>query len=81
MKNYIQLIEDIKNKVDNIIISSKEDLESYRVEYLGANGVLKQTNHIIKEVPAEYRREIGSKLNELKIYLETFYEKNMRIIL
>jgi phenylalanyl-tRNA synthetase alpha chain len=81
MENYIQLIEDIKNKVDNIVISSLEDLESYRVEYLGANGVLKETFSVLKQVPVEYRREYGSKLNELKIYLETFYEKNMRIIL
>jgi len=77
MENYIQLIEDIKNKVDNIVISSKEDLESYRVEYLGANGVLKQTSIVLKQVPISYRKEIGSKLNELKIHLETFYEKNL----
>ncbi len=78
MENYIQLIEDIKNKVNSIVISSKEDLESYRVEYLGTNGIFKQTFQSLKQVPVEYRKECGSKLNELKIHLETFYEENMK---
>ena len=73
MENYIKLIEGIKLSINNTIISSKDQLEEYRKQYLGANGILKQTFQELKQVPAEKRKECGSKLNELKIHLETFF--------
>lgn len=78
MENYIKLIEGIKLSINNTIISSKDELEEYRKQYLGANGILKQTFQELKQVPVEKRKEAGELLRGLKECAENYYEKNMR---
>lgn len=78
MKNYIETIEKYKVQIENYIISSKDQLEEYRKQYLGANGILKQTFQELKQVPVEKRKEAGELLRGLKECAESYYEKNMR---
>lgn len=78
MKNYIETIEKYKVQIENYIISSKDELEEYRKQYLGANGILKQTFQELKQVPVEKRKEAGELLRGLKECAENYYEKNMR---
>jgi len=46
--------------------SGKEDLEAYRLQYLGKKGVLTDLFAVMKEVPAEQRKEFGQLVNKLK---------------
>jgi phenylalanyl-tRNA synthetase alpha chain len=78
MENYKSIIEQHKVQIGNYIISSKDQLEEYRKQYLGANGILKQTFQELKQVPAEKRKEAGELLRSLKDCAENKYEKNMR---
>jgi phenylalanyl-tRNA synthetase alpha chain len=44
----------------------KEELEAYRLQYLGKKGVLTDLFAMMKEVPAEQRKEFGQLVNKLK---------------
>lgn len=44
----------------------KEELEAYRLQYLGKKGVLTDLFAMMKEVPAEQRKEFGQLVNQLK---------------
>jgi phenylalanyl-tRNA synthetase alpha chain len=46
--------------------SGKEELEAYRLQYLGKKGVLTDLFAVMKEVPAEQRKEFGQLVNKLK---------------
>jgi phenylalanyl-tRNA synthetase alpha chain len=46
--------------------NGKEELEAYRLQYLGKKGVLTDFFAMMKEVPAEQRKEFGQLVNKLK---------------
>ena len=46
--------------------NGKEELEAYRLQYLGKKGVLADLFAMMKEVPAEQRKEFGQLVNKLK---------------
>ncbi len=64
-----ELTEDLK-KVKNI-----DDLENLKVKYIGKNGSISQLNQLIKDVPKEEKREFGMRVNDIKNYFNTEYEK------
>ena len=45
---------------------SEEDLNSFRIEYLGKKGVLNSLFSSFKEVPVEQKKEFGLSINNLK---------------
>jgi phenylalanyl-tRNA synthetase alpha chain len=45
---------------------NNEDLESFRIRFLGKKGILNQLFSEFKTVPDEQRKEIGLRINELK---------------
>lgn len=57
-----QLIEDL----DRAKASSKEDVERFRIKFLGSKGVFKSLFNEFKEVSSEEKRQFGKQLNELK---------------
>ena len=63
----IKKINEIAAKIDALTPNNKEDLELFRIEYLGKNGVLNKLFDEFKVVPGLKKKEIGRALNELKI--------------
>jgi len=47
-------------------IDSADQLEAFRVKYLGAKGLLKQASDQIKQIPADQKRAYGQALNQAK---------------
>ena len=62
----IKKINEIAAKIDALTPNNKEDLELFRIEYLGKNGVLNKLFDEFKVVPGPEKKEIGKSLNELK---------------
>lgn len=59
-------LEESKSFVaDNI-----EEIEAFRIKYLGKKGIINDLFAAFKNVPRENKKEIGQKLNELKISLQ-----------
>jgi len=59
IKEHIAKIEDFKAK-------TKEELEQFRIQYLGKKGLLNDFFAAFKEVPNEEKKAFGQVINELK---------------
>ena len=62
----IKKINEIAAKIDALTPNNKEDLELFRIEYLGKHGVLNKLFDEFKVVPGPEKKEVGKSLNELK---------------
>lgn len=63
------MIEEIKSKlalVKQFEANSEQELESFRLEFLGKKGLLNSYFAAFKEVPAEDKKQFGQVVNELK---------------
>jgi phenylalanyl-tRNA synthetase alpha chain len=59
-------IVSIREEISNINISSPDELEQFRIKYLGSKGLIKSLFGDLKAVPNEQKREIGQLLNDLR---------------
>jgi phenylalanyl-tRNA synthetase alpha chain len=54
-------------------ISSAQELESYRIRFLGSKNVLKDIFAQIKNIPADRKKEFGQLVNQVKVTAEERY--------
>lgn len=59
-------INEIIAKVKSFNSENPEELEQFRIKYLGRKGIIKSLYGQFKDVPKEDKKEIGQLLNELK---------------
>ncbi len=75
MKNKIA---ELLNEIEQIEISTKDHLESYRIKYLSKKGLIPSLFNDFRNVAAEERKEMGVLLNDLKnkaqAVLDTFQD-------
>lgn len=62
----IEKIEQLISEVKQLQASSAEELESLRLKYLSKKGAINDLMADFRNVPAEHKREVGQRLNELK---------------
>lgn len=74
MDAILQQIENYKKEIDALAVSSPQQLEEYRIKFLGTKGIVKGLFGEMKNVPAESRKEFGLVLNEFKQFAESKYE-------
>jgi phenylalanyl-tRNA synthetase alpha chain len=60
-------INSLKSKIDSYKGQTQEELESFRIEYLGRKGELKSLYEDLKTVPNESKKIVGQAINELKV--------------
>lgn len=65
-------IEQLKNQVQEAVQSVRDNqqLEQFRIRFLGGSGELKKLMARLKEIPNEQKREFGKHANDLKIWVE-----------
>lgn len=63
-------IEHVEREISGIVLSTKQEAEAFKIQYLGSKGVLKSLYQEFKTIGAEEKKEIGQRLNELKQRLE-----------
>jgi phenylalanyl-tRNA synthetase alpha chain len=68
-------ISEIKVEIDQFEINSSEQLEYFRIKYLGSKGSTKELFSELKNVPNEQKKEIGQLLNNLRLEAETKFEE------
>ena len=54
----------------SFVADSLDEIESFRIKYLGKKGIVNDLFAEFKNVPRENKKEVGQKLNELKISLQ-----------
>ena len=63
-------IQEIHQQVDAFVIENKDQLEAFRIAYVGRKSVIGELFDGLKNVAAEQRREIGQQLNGLKDFAQ-----------
>ncbi|MGM0503757.1 MAG: phenylalanine--tRNA ligase subunit alpha [Bacteroidota bacterium] len=66
----IEKINKYLEESKSFVAESLEDIESFRIKYLGKKGIINDLFAEFKNVPRENKKEVGQKLNELKISLQ-----------
>ena len=74
MEELLQQIEAYRSEIENIQISNPQELEEYRIKFLGTKGIVKSLFGEMKSVPADKKKEFGLVLNDFKLLAETKYE-------
>ena len=59
-------IESIKKEIASFSSSDYNDIEQFRIHYLGKNGVISKLFDEFKQIPPEQKKLIGKPLNSLK---------------
>lgn len=62
----IDKIDQLLKQVEAATPVTEEEIEQFRIEYLGRKGILKALAAEFKEVPNEQKRDVGQALNALK---------------
>jgi phenylalanyl-tRNA synthetase alpha chain len=75
MDELLQKIEAYKSEIKASVVGSKDDLESFRIKYLGTKGLVKSIMGEMKNVAADNKKEAGQLLNEFKIFVEEKFEE------
>jgi phenylalanyl-tRNA synthetase alpha chain len=70
----LDTINQIKQEIQQISITSLKDLEAYRLKFLSKNGLISQLFTDFKNVPAEQKKIVGQQLNILKEEASAIYE-------
>ena len=73
------MIDKIKNHINElktISIQSVEDLEKFRLKFLGKKGLLTIFFSELRKIPQEQKKEYGKTLNEFKLAIKEKYDKS-----
>lgn len=74
MEQLQQQIHNLKQEVTKYEVTNAEQLEAFRIQFLGTKGQVKALMGEMKNVPAELRKEVGQWLNECKMFVEQHFE-------
>lgn len=71
-------VENVKAEMAGFITEDKDKAETFRIKFIGSNGLVRSLLGEMKNVPPEEKREMGKILNELKLFAENKYEELKR---
>lgn len=74
MDQLLQQIKNYKKEIEAYEISNPQQVEEYRIKFLGTKGIVKSVFGEMKNVPPEKRKEFGLVLNDFKQFAELKYE-------
>ena len=74
MDEILQQIERYRKEIETFPIENPEQLEQYRIKFLGTKGMVKSLFGEMKNVPVDKKKEFGQVLNEFKQFAEQKYE-------
>ncbi|MEP6713529.1 MAG: phenylalanine--tRNA ligase subunit alpha, partial [Ferruginibacter sp.] len=74
MDNLIAQVEDYKKEMTAATAVTKDELETFRIKYLGTKGLVKTIMGEMKNVAPDKKREAGQLLNEFKLFAEEKFE-------
>ncbi|MBY5959457.1 phenylalanine--tRNA ligase subunit alpha [Membranicola marinus] len=70
----IAQLKAYKLEIDQAEPASTDELEQFRIRFLGSKNVLKPLFSEIKNIPADQRREFGQQINAIKLLAEERYD-------
>lgn len=70
----LEKLEEVKSKIEEALITSADEREKFRLEFLSKKGMVQALVAMFREVPNDQKREYGQKLNELKQMAEARFK-------
>jgi phenylalanyl-tRNA synthetase alpha chain len=74
MEEILQQLEQYRKEVEAFPLTTPQQLEEYRIKFLGTKGIVKSLFGEMRNVPADQKKEFGQVLNEFKQLAEGKYE-------
>ncbi|OLY94073.1 phenylalanyl-tRNA synthetase, alpha subunit [Cnuella takakiae] len=74
MDQIVQQIAAYRQEIESLEIGSPQQLEEYRIKFLGTKGIVKALFGEMRNVPNEQKKAFGQVLNEFKQFAEAKYE-------
>lgn len=74
MEQLLEKIRQYKSEIQKNIAESKEEVEAFRIKYLGSKGLVKSIMSEMKNVATDKKKEAGQVLNEFKHFVEEKFE-------
>lgn len=62
----LNTINTLQTEIDQVKIANADELEVFRIRFLGSKNVLKELYGQLKTVPNEQKKEVGQSINSLK---------------
>lgn len=75
MEGLLEQIQTYRSEIEAYELANPQQLEEYRIKFLGTKGILKSLFGEMKNVPAERKKEAGQVLNEFKQLAEAKYNE------
>lgn len=73
-------VKELIESIDSFSIENKEDLERFRIKFIGTKNIIKPLFGEMRNIPNEHKKAYGQQVNTLKINAETkFQDANRRI--
>jgi phenylalanyl-tRNA synthetase alpha chain len=63
-------IKYLLSEISSVKLNTASELESFRLKYLSKKGIITELFEEFRNIPAEQKREVGQKLNELKQFVQ-----------
>lgn len=70
-----QKINDLLNEVNNSSPQTGDELEQFRIKFLGSKNILKPLFGELKTVPNDQKKSVGQQINELKQAAQAKYDQ------
>ena len=67
-------IAQYRRDVEAEQVATKDDLENFRIKYLGSKGLVKTIMSEMKNVAVEQKKEAGQLLNQFKVFVEEKFQ-------
>jgi phenylalanyl-tRNA synthetase alpha chain len=74
MESIVQQINAYRQEIEGLELVTPDQLETYRIKFLGTKGIVKALFGEMRNIPAEQKREFGQVLNDFKQFAEARYE-------
>ena len=68
-------VNQIKEEIENATVSSKDELEQFRIKYLGSKNILKPLFGEIRNIENARKKEFGQLVNEVKQIAEQQFQQ------
>ncbi len=75
MEQLLQQIELYKQEIAAMEAANTEDVEAFRIKYLGTKGLVKNVMGEMKNVPNDQKKAFGQILNDFKLFTENKFEE------
>ena len=81
----LEKVQELVEKVEGYVPKSEEELNNFKIKYLGKKGLLNDFFASFKEIPNEQKKEFGASINKLKelvqekidTYIDSFEEEEV----